>query len=381
MRKITILIFFCFSILFFVPVESQSAACILKKAEWSKTRAGNSESVGFKIMADNCSGWDAAINIWEKDRGKTSGIDSDDLFESRTRKFDNSGVINDSWIVDLSKSGADNTGDNEFYIETQAGSGAGSKIESGILYVWAGGEGTGGLQIVEFSISPTSMKANSIEKINYIYHLKIARPAELKNFCGSNPFWGVRETISKKLIRNGQFEPSKTDYSFDFSQNYQSGNSSVQFEAYIVCRTNNIATSSPLTLGVGTNSGGGGGAGGGSDGGSGQTSGYAFEVPNFIKGGPQTILDLIAVILDWLIKIAIPIAVIMIIYGGILFLFAGQSPALVTKGRKIVTYAMLGLAVIFIGGGFITLIQSALESAGGSPKQINTKPSNNGPLP
>ncbi|KKT28020.1 MAG: hypothetical protein A3G02_01885 [Candidatus Yanofskybacteria bacterium RIFCSPLOWO2_12_FULL_44_13b] len=109
---------------------------------------------------------------------------------------------------------------------------------------------------------------------------------------------------------------------------------------------------------------------------SGVSGKYEFSVPNFIKGGPETILDLIKVILDWLIKIAIPIAVIMIIYGGLLFLYAGQKPELAKKGRAIVTYAVLGLAIIFIGGGFITLIQSALEAAGGAGNQINSNGSN-----
>ena len=73
---------------------------------------------------------------------------------------------------------------------------------------------------------------------------------------------------------------------------------------------------------------------------------------------------------------AIPIAVAMIVYAGILFLTSQGDPGKITKARQVLTYAVIGLAIILIGSGFITLIQSILE-LGGTSTQQNYSCSNN----
>lgn len=108
----------------------------------------------------------------------------------------------------------------------------------------------------------------------------------------------------------------------------------------------------------GQNAGGGGGGGG-------RTETFPFVVPNWLKGGPETVLDLVKVIIDWLIKLAIPVAVIMILYGGVLYLTAGAYPNNVKKAKDVLWYTVIGLAIIFIGAGFITLIKSILMMGGG----------------
>ena len=79
----------------------------------------------------------------------------------------------------------------------------------------------------------------------------------------------------------------------------------------------------------------------------------------------QTISDLLDGILIYVRWIGIPIAVGMIVYSGILFLGAGANPNLVTKARTILIYAIIGLVVILIGKGFLTLIQSILALSKG----------------
>ena len=51
----------------------------------------------------------------------------------------------------------------------------------------------------------------------------------------------------------------------------------------------------------------------------------------------------------------------MIIYSGIQILLSGGDPTKVTKGKKILLWVVVGLAAIFIGRGFIALIESILN--------------------
>src|SRR3989344_1652576 len=62
--------------------------------------------------------------------------------------------------------------------------------------------------------------------------------------------------------------------------------------------------------------------------------------------------------------LAIPIPVIIIIWAGVQFLIAGGNTERVTTARKALAYAVIGLAIIFIGSGFIDLIQSILSLKG-----------------
>src|SRR3989344_3918347 len=71
--------------------------------------------------------------------------------------------------------------------------------------------------------------------------------------------------------------------------------------------------------------------------------------------------ELIDALLSWIFWLSIPIAVIMIIYSGIQILLSGGDPTKVTKGKKILLWVVVGLAAIFIGRGFIALIESILN--------------------
>lgn len=86
---------------------------------------------------------------------------------------------------------------------------------------------------------------------------------------------------------------------------------------------------------------------------------WAIELPNPI--GISTFEQLVNIIGTWIFNLAIPIAVIIIIYAGILMLTSGGDPGRFKKGRQALTYAVLGLAIVFIGKGFVSLIQSILS--------------------
>lgn len=107
------------------------------------------------------------------------------------------------------------------------------------------------------------------------------------------------------------------------------------------------------------------GPGSGTGTGSGGTSKtYSFSIDNPIKGGPNDLFDIINIITKWLLNISIPIAVLGILWAGFLMLTAGATPAKFEQGKKILINIVIGLAVIFIGRGFITLIFSIIELGG-----------------
>ena len=77
--------------------------------------------------------------------------------------------------------------------------------------------------------------------------------------------------------------------------------------------------------------------------------------------GTNTISDLLIKLIYWLEVIVAPIAVIMIIYAGVMFIFSKGDPQKVTTAKKILLYAVIGLAVILINVGFKGLIDSILS--------------------
>jgi len=155
---------------------------------------------------------------------------------------------------------------------------------------------------------------------------------------------------------------------------------SMNFYAAIGCLTyttqtnlsRNLAVSSfipvtidgkPLNPNV-PNGGGGSGTGGGGGGGSAQPgqgiSLGTWKVPN-PWAGVNSVFDLVDKLTTVLLNIAIPIAVIMIIYAGFMFLTSAGNSSRITKAKNILWYTILGFAVLLIGKGFFLLIESILN--------------------
>jgi len=93
---------------------------------------------------------------------------------------------------------------------------------------------------------------------------------------------------------------------------------------------------------------------------------YFFSITNPLKGGPNDLFDIINIVTQWIIYISVPLAVLWIMYAGFLMLTAGPTPANFQKGKGILYYVVIGLGIIFIGKGFVTLIISIIQ-LGGTP--------------
>lgn len=118
----------------------------------------------------------------------------------------------------------------------------------------------------------------------------------------------------------------------------------------------------PYQGGGGGIGGGRGGTGGGRGGGGdvpGQPISFQFEITNPLKA--ESFTDLVKAIGKFIFDISIPIAVVLIIYSGILFFISQGEKEKVVKARKTLLYTLLGLLIILIGRGFITLIKSILD--------------------
>ena len=77
-------------------------------------------------------------------------------------------------------------------------------------------------------------------------------------------------------------------------------------------------------------------------------------------GSGSTFTTLIQGVIDWAIDIGILIAVVMIIWSGFLFMTSEGNEDKVTKAKKSLTWALVGLIVLLIGGGWIDIIKDLL---------------------
>jgi len=59
-----------------------------------------------------------------------------------------------------------------------------------------------------------------------------------------------------------------------------------------------------------------------------------------------------------LLTISIPIAAIMILVGGFQIMTAGGNEENLTRGRKTLTYAAIGFAVVVLAKSVVTILQS-----------------------
>lgn len=84
-----------------------------------------------------------------------------------------------------------------------------------------------------------------------------------------------------------------------------------------------------------------------------------MEIPNPLDA--ETFEDLVRGVARWFYRVMIPVASIVILYAAFLFLTSGGDEEKVKKAKRAITYAVVGVAIILIGAGFITLIRSLLE--------------------
>ena len=76
--------------------------------------------------------------------------------------------------------------------------------------------------------------------------------------------------------------------------------------------------------------------------------------------GGSGFTTLIGNIIDWLADIGIGIAIIMIVYSGLLFMTAAGNEEKIAKAKKALIWSLIGLAVLITGKSWIALIKNIL---------------------
>lgn len=87
----------------------------------------------------------------------------------------------------------------------------------------------------------------------------------------------------------------------------------------------------------------------------------SFNLENPLAGQPTSLPQLIGIVAKFIFNIAIPISVLVIIYGGFMMLTSGGKPEKYKKGLDALKFASIGLAVLLIAKGFVSLVQSILS--------------------
>lgn len=72
--------------------------------------------------------------------------------------------------------------------------------------------------------------------------------------------------------------------------------------------------------------------------------------------GGQSLQEIIANVVQYIVGILAGIAVIMFIWAGILFLTSAGNEARITTAKKVLIYAVIGLGIAIAGEGLIILV-------------------------
>lgn len=85
----------------------------------------------------------------------------------------------------------------------------------------------------------------------------------------------------------------------------------------------------------------------------------AIEITNPLKY--NTIEELIKKIVEFLQQLALVVTALVIVLAGFYFVTAAGEPAKVNQGKKMILYALIGLAIILMAQGIIELIEKVIK--------------------
>ncbi len=71
----------------------------------------------------------------------------------------------------------------------------------------------------------------------------------------------------------------------------------------------------------------------------------------------KPVVDIFRDAANWLLSIAGGLALLMLIIGGIWYIFSGSNPDNQEKAKKIITYALVGMALILISYAILVVIE------------------------
>jgi len=100
-----------------------------------------------------------------------------------------------------------------------------------------------------------------------------------------------------------------------------------------------------------------------STGGGGETPGV-FKIPNPLES--DDFIELLNNIIEALIILSVPIAVIMIIWAAFLLTTSGGNENKVATAKKTILYTVIGFVILLFSKGIASLIEDIVNGGGGS---------------
>ncbi|MGA2667156.1 MAG: hypothetical protein ABSE91_03700 [Patescibacteria group bacterium] len=88
----------------------------------------------------------------------------------------------------------------------------------------------------------------------------------------------------------------------------------------------------------------------------------SLAIPS-LTGTTNGLIGVIATILTWVFLIAGILAVIYLIYGGILYITAGGDAEKATKGRVAIVNAIIGIIIIALAFLIVMFVNNAVQNA------------------
>ncbi len=87
---------------------------------------------------------------------------------------------------------------------------------------------------------------------------------------------------------------------------------------------------------------------------------YAATVKLTNPLGTEDFATLVNRIGEYLVKLGIVVATLMVVIGGFQILVAGSNSERLKSGKDTIKWALIGLVILLIGKGFVSLIQDIL---------------------
>lgn len=96
-----------------------------------------------------------------------------------------------------------------------------------------------------------------------------------------------------------------------------------------------------------------------------QSGGSTGQTPGIqLSGGYDIVTKILCPTFDLIFWVLIAVSIIMILWAGYDYVTAGDDTEKTTRGRKTITWAAVGIAVILIAKGFPVLVGSIFGASG-----------------
>ena len=107
---------------------------------------------------------------------------------------------------------------------------------------------------------------------------------------------------------------------------------------------------------------------------SGGTEGEGWQMPDNPGGLPEDFKVSLVDITDWLLGLVVLLSVLVIIYGGVIYVFSSGDEDRVRTAKKTIKYAIMGLVMAGLAYAIVTVvIKNILVAGNGNGNTQNTE--------